>query len=247
MKTSTSILLAVLALATSACIGAAKGAGAEAATAPQSPMPERSDEARAAGAESVDRAGHAAASQPAATGAGRVLESPTHAHGAGLRPQGRTALQIGDEVEDIALTDSTGEAFQLATLRKTEKSRGKTAVLTFWCTTCSSCRGIERDFDAMAREYETQDALFLMIDSNHTDSAQRVNQFLESKELGFRVLMDSHSQLARYFGATLTTTTAVVDAEGRLRYYGGFAGAEDAVRNLIDGVEVAVPLKPGGG
>lgn len=86
-----------------------------------------------------------------------------------------------------------------------------------------------------------------MVDSNYTDNAQRVNQFLEEKELSFRVLMDPESEIARYFGAKLTTTTAVIDAEGRLRYYGGFGGAEDAVRNLMAGEAVAVPESPGGG
>lgn len=36
----------------------------------------------------------------------------------------------------------------------------------------------------------------------------------------------------------------MIDAEGRLRYYGGFGGAEAAVRNLMDGEEVAVQIAP---
>ena len=59
--------------------------------------------------------------------------------------------------------------------------------------------------------------------------------------------MDPDSEYARYFGAKLTTTTAVVDAEGRLRYYGGFPKAEDAVGNLLAGEEVAVPETRGFG
>ena len=86
-----------------------------------------------------------------------------------------------------------------------------------------------------------------MVDSNYTDNAQRVNQFLEGKDLSFRVLMDPESEIARYFGATLTTTTAVIDARGRLRYYGDFRRSEDAVRSLMAGKDVAVPENPGGG
>jgi thiol-disulfide isomerase/thioredoxin len=145
------------------------------------------------------------------------------------------------------VTDNTGKAFRLGTLRRSDESTGKIAVLTFWCTTCHSCRSIERSFDEKAKVYEGQGALFLAVDSNFTDSAQRVNRFLEQHELSFPVLMDSESEIARYFGAKLTTTTAVIDADGRLRYYGGFGGAEAAVRNLMAGEEVAVPESPGGG
>jgi hypothetical protein len=56
--------------------------------------------------------------------------------------------------------------------------------------------------------------------------------------------MDPESEIARYLGAATTTTTAVVDADGRLRYYGSLAKAEDAVRNLMAGEEVALPETP---
>jgi hypothetical protein len=59
--------------------------------------------------------------------------------------------------------------------------------------------------------------------------------------------MDSDSKVARYFGARFTTTSAVLDREGQLRYYGGFRGVEAAVRNLLAGEEVAVPESPGFG
>ena len=80
-----------------------------------------------------------------------------------------------------------------------------------------------------------------MVDSNHTDNAERVNQFLEQRALGFTVLMDAESEIARYFGANLTTTTAVIDTEGRLRYYGNFGAADAAIQDLLAGREVAIP------
>ena len=168
-------------------------------------------------------------------------------HGPGAQGLDRAERRPGEEVRDFALTDNTGKAFRLETLRRSEESSGKIAVLTFWCTTCHSCRGVEREFDEKAREYAGAGVLFLAVASNLTESPQRVNQFLEKEGLSFRVLMDSESEVARYFGAKFTTTTAVIDAEGRLRYYGGFGAAEAAVRNLIAGEEVAVAESPGGG
>jgi peroxiredoxin len=175
-------------------------------------------------------------------GEGDHQEGPTRdRHAAGARPR------VGTEVEDFAVTDNTGKAFRLGTLRRTEASLGKIAVLTFWCTTCGSCRQIEKAFDKKAKEYKGDRVQFFMVDSNFTDSVQRVNRFLEKNDLSFPVLMDSESRIARYFGTKLTTTTAVIDAEGRIRYYGGFGKAEDAVRNLLAGKDVLVPESPTSG
>lgn len=166
-----------------------------------------------------------------------------HEHGAEADPK----VRPGSEVENFALVDHAGNAFELKALRRTEANNGGIAVLTFWCTTCASCRQIERTFDQKAKEYQDRGVRFFMVDSNHTDTAQQVNRFLTVNELSFPVLMDSESKVARQFGATLTTTTAVIDTDGRLRYYGGFRKAEDAIRDLLAGQDVEVPQSSGSG
>ena len=171
-------------------------------------------------------------------------EPGVNVHGASGRPQEHAQPRIGEEIKDFVLSDSSAKAFRLGGLRRTDDAKGKIAVLTFWCTTCHSCRGIEKGFAKKAREYDGQGVQFLMVDSNASDNAERVSQFLAQHDLSFSVVMDSNAELAEYFGAKLTTTTAVIDAQGRLRYYGGYGAAEDAVRNLIAGQEVAVPETP---
>lgn len=155
--------------------------------------------------------------------------------------------RMGQVVPNFAVTDNHGNEFRLASLRRSSGTKGKIVVLTFWCTTCHSCREIEREFDKKAAAYASEDAVFHMVDSNVPDYEERVNGFLEANGLGFKVLMDAESAIAGYFGARFTTTTAVLDADGRLRYYGGFAKAEDAVRDLLAGEEVALPESSGGG
>lgn len=157
-------------------------------------------------------------------------------HGHGDHGQDKSS-RVGQEVQDFALTDNDGKVFRLGELRKSKEI----AVLTFWCTTCMSCRQMEKDFEKKAKEYKDKKVRFLMVASNSTDGADQVNRFLERNELGFPVLLDTKSEVAWYFGATLTTTTAVVDSSGVLRYYGGFGKAEAAVRDLLAGKEVAVP------
>jgi peroxiredoxin len=168
-------------------------------------------------------------------------------HGSGDQHGGGTLRRPGEEVRDFTVTNMTGATFRLGSLRRTADTPGKIVVLTFWCTTCHSCRDMEREFDAKAKAYAAEGARFLMVASNYTDSSDRVNQFLQAKGLGFTVLLDPEGEIADYFGATLTTTTAVIDVEGRLRYYGDFGGAPAAVRNLIAGEKVAVPERPADG
>jgi peroxiredoxin len=200
------------------------------------------------GSESAEGGGHGAHGRGQGHGGpGNDHGSSMDRHGSGDQRQERAQRRLGEEVRDFTVTDNTGKTFRLGTLRRTKEGTGKIAVLTFWCTTCHSCRDIERGFDEKAKEYQGQGVLFLAVDSNFTDNPKRVNRFLEQNELGFPVLMDPGSEIARYFGARLTTTTAVIDADGRLRYYGGFAAAEAAVRNLMAGEEVAIPESPGGG
>jgi len=242
--------LALLGLAIPGCTSAqeaAGGGGEQAAPAAQHPAHNVLEEAHVAEENGAHGGGHGAHERGQGHGSGSNPGPGMDRHGPGAQRQEGAQRRLGDEVRDFTVTDSTGKAFRLGTLRRTEESQGKIAVLTFWCTTCHSCRSIERDFDAKAKVYEGQGILFLAVDSNFTDNAQRVNRFLEQHGLGFPVLMDSESEIARYFGARLTTTTAVIDADGRLRYYGGFGGGEAAVRNLLAGEEVAVPESPGGG
>ncbi len=106
---------------------------------------------------------------------------------------------------------------------------------------------IEGDFDAKAKEYSNNGVQFVMVDSTCTDNQDSVNQFLAKRGLNLQVLIDPESAYARLFGTKLTTTTAVIDQQGRLRYFGGFPKSEDAVKNLLAGEEVAVPVTKGFG
>ena len=167
-----------------------------------------------------------------------------HGH---AEPAANGKTLVGEEAKDFTLEDSVGEVFRLSALRRTDEQKGSIAVLTFWCTTCHSCRGMELDFDEKAREIEAKGVTFRMIASNGTETAERVNRFLEKRGLDFKVLMDEGSEIARRFGVTRTTTTIVIDAAGKIRYYGRYAKALDAVRSLLDGEDVRVPWTPPAG
>ena len=247
--------LGLLGLAVCGCSSAGEnpssGAQAVPDTSPQQATPRDEHVADSTGDAAADHHHHAGGGH-GAHGGGHPHGGAGDAHGHGRDRGNRHDRQertehLGELVRDFAVLDNTGKTFRLGTLRRADGNKGKIAVLTFWCTTCHSCRDIEKEFDEKAKKYAGEGVSFLMVDSNFSDNMQRVNRFLEQKGLSFTVLMDPRSEIARYFGAKFTTTTAVIDAEGRLRYYGAFAKAEDAVRNLLAGEEVAVAESSGGG
>lgn len=172
-------------------------------------------------------------------------------HGAGPSPDlgivmaGPAAQKprIGETIQAFMAADSAGRAVQLGG----SENAGELTVLTFWCATCGSCRMIDADFDRRAKEHAEKGVRFLAVDSTHGGTPEPVQAFLERSKLSFPVLVDAKSELALYFGARLTTTTAVIDAQGRLRYYGGYDGAEAALQSLLAGEEVAVTESPGSG
>jgi len=176
-----------------------------------------------------------------------------HEHGHGDGRHGAPAAAeaatpgFGALVDDFRVVDHTGAPFRLGALRRGAGRSGEIVVLTFWCTTCMSCRGVERRFDELAGRHGQQGVRFLMVDSNHTDSVERIRAFRDQHALQFPVLVDADGAIARWFGAQLTTTTAVIDAGGRLRYYGSFANATAAVEDLLAGREVAKPETPPSG
>lgn len=174
--------------------------------------------------------------------AAALVATACHTDGERVAPVARTPAVVeasaraalGAAVPDFRAVDSRGEPFRLS-------EREGITVLTFWCTTCDSCRGVERELDALAEGYAPRGVAFAAIDSNHPDDAARVNAFLAAQGLGLRVLLDPTAALAELFGARLTTTTAVVDADGRLAYWGAFHGARFAVDELLAGEPVSEP------
>ena len=160
-------------------------------------------------------------------------------------------VQIGDQVPDFEVT-LNGKQWKLSALRKESKLTGDgTIVLTFWCSVCHSCRDIERALDALAKKYQGQAGVFAL-DATDGETATKVDRFVKQQGLTFPIALDPASQTPRIFGTQRTTTTVIIDRQGVLRYCGQFADstdsyADDALRELLAGVEVTVKTTPHNG
>ena len=160
------------------------------------------------------------------------------------------AVAVGAKVPDFSVRALDGKSVLLSELRK-DRARTKTGVvvLSFWCSTCSSCRRVEHHLDKLAKDYRGQAAV-LALDANAGERAGRVAAFAREKGLALPIVLDPGGRTADLFGTEVTTTTVVIDGKGVLRYCGRFsqgdraACAEEALKAVLSGGEVAVKTTP---
>jgi hypothetical protein len=90
----------------------------------------------------------------------------------------------------------------------------------------------------------------LALDANAGETPEIVSAFAKEKGLGLPIVLDPDGRAADLFGTEVTTTTVAIDGDGVLRYCGRFGGgdghayAEDALKAVLAGKEVAVKTSP---
>jgi peroxiredoxin len=159
-------------------------------------------------------------------------------HGQEPAPQGR--IKVGDNVPDFLVRTLDGKSVKLSELQKDE-SRTKTGVvvLSFWCTTCHSCRDVEKLLAKMSKDYGGQAAV-IALGANADETAGSVAAFVKKKGLELPIVLDPSGDTADLFGVKRTTTTVVIDGKRVLRYCGQFrqqggGSAEEALRAVLAG------------
>ena len=161
---------------------------------------------------------------------------------------GRNAkiIRVGDKVPDVSVRTLDGKTVKLSELQKdATKTKEGIVVLSFWCSTCHSCRHVEQHLDKLAKDYAGEAAV-IALDANADDTALTVAAFAKKKELTLPIVLDPEGRTADLFGIDKTTTTLVIDGNGILRYCGQFTqrsgagSAEAALKSVISGQEVAV-------
>ena len=162
-------------------------------------------------------------------------------------------VKVGARVPDFTVHTLDGKDIKLSELRKeAERSKSGVVVLSFWCSTCHSCRDVERQLAKLSKDYDGQVAV-IALDANADETSERVAAFVKKSGLALPVVLDPSGKTADLFGVRRTTTTVVIDGDGVLRYCGQFrqkaggGSAEDALRAVLAGKEVAVKTTPHNG
>ena len=181
-------------------------------------------------------------------------EKPEHKHheygqhhdGAAV-PAG--SIKVGDKAPDFAVRTLDNKLVKLSELQKDQRrTKSGVVVLSFWCSTCHSCRHVEKQLVKLHKDYEGKAAV-MALDANLGETAQDVADFIKQQALDLPIVLDPGGHTADLFGTQRTTTTVVIDGAGVLRYCGQFSqkgggSAEDALRAVLAGQEVAVKTTP---
>ena len=170
-------------------------------------------------------------------------EPATHDVTSRSGPENRP-LSVGDRVPDFEVT-LDGRTWKLSELRENrDMTLDGTLVLMFWCSFCHSCRDMEQELNRLARQYRGK-AGVIALDASAGETRESVAAFAKENELTMPIALNANGSVADIFGVNATTTTAVIDSTGTLRYLGQFQDhrhtyALDALKAVLAGTEVTI-------
>jgi peroxiredoxin len=104
----------------------------------------------------------------------------------------------------------------------TESLRGKVVLVNFWATSCSSCIAEMPQMVETYNKYREKGLEFVAVAMSY-DPPKYVQNYSETRQLPFKVALDSDGMNAKAFGnVQLTPTTFVIDKDGNIlkRYVG---------------------------
>ena len=155
-----------------------------------------------------------------------------------LLTAGLMAQPIGRKLPEFDFKTLDGQPVTLKADRPT--------MLLFWCTNCASCRRVELDFDRLVRKYKGK-VQMVALSSHQADDPEKVRAFLKARKVTFPVWMDTDSEAARYLGVDWTTTSTILDSNGRIVYWGSFRQGREAIKAVVAGRGIMQPVdEPGG-
>ena len=150
------------------------------------------------------------------------------------------ALAVGGAAAAAELQPWRGApppAFELEDLQgrahRLEDYRGKVVLVNFWATWCEPCRAEMPSMDRLRSSLAGRPFEVLAI--NLAEPLSRIERFLEKRPLGFPVLRDRDTAVARAWGARVLPASYLVGPDGRIRYaaYGELDWAAEPVQRRV--------------
>ncbi len=135
-------------------------------------------------------------------------------------------LDIGGNAAGVSAVGLAGKRLDFSKLQRGEDGKPLPVMLTFWCSFCHSCRHVEHDLDKLAAEYRGKANVYA-IDASAGETAELIEEATKKAGLKLPIVIDADGKVADLFSATKTTTTVILDAEGRVVYLGRFADKEN--------------------
>ena len=170
----------------------------------------------------------------------RSLKKPTEAVEPSSKKELMRALGIQLYEEEVpafefALPDLKGNPISLGDFK------GKLVLLNFWATWCPPCIEELPSMERLHSEYEDQGLVLLAVAVR--ESAHIIKDFVEERDLSFRVLLDENGQVYETYRVMSVPTTFLISKDGKVigQRIGGMNWASPQVLSLIS---LLLPGKP---
>jgi peroxiredoxin len=114
---------------------------------------------------------------------------------------------------DFVLKDLKGNAVTLSSFKGK-----KTVMLVFFATWCPNCSEEIPELKKLQETFKGKDFEILAVDVSESEKV--VSSFVEKKEIGYTVVLDTEGKVAKEYNVYGIPTNVIVDKEGGVSYYG---------------------------
>ena len=156
------------------------------------------------------------------------------------------AKEPGDKIDDFTINNYDGVTYTLS-----EVKDAKAIVIMFWATECPYVQPYNDRINEFVKEYQEKGFLFWGINSNNTESTERVKEHAALNNYIFPMLKDNKNVVADIFEAARTPEIFVLDNNRTILYHGRIEDSsykekvtsydlKNALENILAGKEVIV-------
>lgn len=156
------------------------------------------------------------------------------------------AKDPGETVEDFSINNYDGITYTLSNVQD-----AKAVVIMFWATECPYVQPFNDRINEFVKEYQNKDFVFWAINSNNTESVDRVIEHAKINNYVFPMLKDNNNVVADMFEATRTPEVFVLDNNRTILYHGRIEDSshkekvtsydlKNALDELLAGEEITV-------
>jgi len=132
------------------------------------------------------------------------------------------SIEPGDKAGDFKIDNYDGKTYRLS-----DNTNANAIVIMFWSTECPFVQPYTERINKLADEYMKQNVIFWGINSNKTESTERVKEHRTEKGYPFPMLKDDGNSVADLFGATRTPEVFVLDKNLTVLYHGRIDNSRD--------------------
>ncbi len=125
------------------------------------------------------------------------------------------AKEPGDKVDDFTIVNYDGTQYRLS-----EALSSGYVVVMFWSTECPYVQPFNDRINDYVNSFKDKGITFWAINSNNTESVERVKQHAEDNKYVFPMLKDNSNIVADLFEATRTPEVFVINKDRVILYHG---------------------------